>query len=242
MMNRLLLTASRSAASSSLRGGNRAAAPPSSSAIRHLAVARRHLSDSAESAAPTADDDEIKVGTVHNFNFKSHYGFILPDGIDKEDHKKEDLVFIHRNDIRTTTFEDREGRAQKFYPGLKSNMRVQFKVKADADGGKKVNRAYDLTLEGGRMVPPFAPDYVEKYTISQKNLFGQEAYGIIETSGDGDPSEMEEKLVAAFEKAKGNIERQTIKFAKAKELMGPDATWERKERGTGEGEAKEEES
>jgi len=240
MMNRLLLTASRSA-SSSLRVNR--VAPPSSSAVRYLAA--RHLSDSAETAesaaAATPSDDgdaEIKLGTVKHYQVKKNFGFIIPDGVDKKDHGKEDLIFIHRHDIKSEVF----GGGERFFPVLRSNMRVQFKVKADADGGKKVNRAYDLTLEGGRMVPPFAPDYVEKYTISQKNLFGQEAYGIIETSGDGDPSEMEEKLVAAFEKAKGNIERQTIKFAKAKELMGPDATWERKERGTGEGEAKEEES
>ena len=111
-MNRLLVTASKAAGTcrssiinyhhpivAVLNSFNSPAAPTPT--LRYC-VARRHFADtpSADNETTRTDDnsngsnDEIKRGTVKNFNRKNGWGFILPDG-----HKEEELVFIHRADI-----------------------------------------------------------------------------------------------------------------------------------------------
>ena len=112
-MNRLLVTASKASGTcrssiinyhhpivAVLNSFNSPAAPTPT--LRHC-VARRHFADtpSADNETTHTDnnsnsrnDDEIKRGTVKNFNRKNGWGFILPDG-----HKEEELVFIHRADI-----------------------------------------------------------------------------------------------------------------------------------------------
>ncbi len=72
-------------------------------------VARRHFSDTpsadndttrTDDSSSSSSDDEIKRGTVKNFNTNNGWGFIVPDGVDRRNHKDEELVFIHRADIK----------------------------------------------------------------------------------------------------------------------------------------------
>ena len=98
----------------------------------------------------SGDEGEVKIGTIKYFSYKTNFGFILPDGVDKHTHDDKDLVFIHRNDIKVQS--NLEG--EKFYPGLKRNQRVAFKV-SPPDENTKCSKAYDLTMENGQLVPAF---------------------------------------------------------------------------------------
>eukprot|EP00585_Thalassiosira_rotula_P013091 CAMPEP_0196130892 /NCGR_PEP_ID=MMETSP0910-20130528/1104_1 /TAXON_ID=49265 /ORGANISM="Thalassiosira rotula, Strain GSO102" /LENGTH=262 /DNA_ID=CAMNT_0041390275 /DNA_START=18 /DNA_END=806 /DNA_ORIENTATION=+ len=253
MMNRLLLTTSRSATSSLLRTNNHAIATananaPSSSSISSLRfLSSRYFSDSATSEPPTTttatnttttaendtnnnndndNDDstsEIKVGTVKYFSFKNSYGFILPDGVDKQNHDSKDLCFIHRNDIRRIDF-GKDGAAGDggnggvdYLPGLTKNQRVQFKV-APPDKGKDSARAYDLTLEGGNPIPPFQQGYLKSYIRTAKARFGDEVFDIFATSED--QKELEENIVEAYDRVKRVIERQEAKVMRVQEATG----------------------
>mmetsp|Transcript_18780 Transcript_18780/g.40683 ORF Transcript_18780/g.40683 Transcript_18780/m.40683 type:complete len:211 (+) Transcript_18780:109-741(+) len=201
-MNRLLITASKSVAPT-LRINH---AAPSSSAVRFLAA--RHFSDS------TATDAEgIKVGTVKHFGYKSAFGFIIPDGLDKENYENSDLVFIHRSDIKAMNLP----RNEKAFPSLNKGQRVQFKQRA-ADDGTQSSRAYDLTLEGGELVLPFNPGYLENFIKTSKARFGDEVFEIFSTSVD--QKELETKIVAAYDKVKHNIEKQKEKVMRVSDMAG----------------------
>jgi cold shock CspA family protein len=39
---------------------------------------------------------------VKHFGLKGGFGFIIPDGISRRDHAAKDLIFVHRNDIKTS--------------------------------------------------------------------------------------------------------------------------------------------
>lgn len=121
------------------------------------------------------DDIEVKTGIIKYFSYKTQFGFILPDGVDKKTHNDSDLFFIHRNDIRVK--ENANG--EKFYPGLKRNQRVAFKVSPPDEEGKCA-KAYDLTLADGELVPAFQQGYLERYTKSQKAQFGDKVFTISE--------------------------------------------------------------
>ena len=121
------------------------------------------------------DDNEVKTGSVKYFSYKTQFGFILPDGVDKKTHNDSDLFFIHRNDIKM----EANANGEKFYPGLKRNLRVAFKV-APPDEEGKCAKAYDLTLEDGKLIPPFHKGYLEKYTKTQKAQFGDKVFTISE--------------------------------------------------------------
>jgi cold shock CspA family protein len=123
----------------------------------------------------SGDDEEVKTGVIQYFSYKTQFGFILPDGIDKGTHKDKDLIFIHRNDIKVHENAGKE----KYYPGLKRNLRVAFKV-SPPDEGKESSKAYDLTLEDGNLVPPFQKGYLERYTKTQKAQFGDKIFEISE--------------------------------------------------------------
>lgn len=121
-MNRLLATASRAAGirrsvgmisnHQHCRHPVSAASFPfaTSSPSRHFADTPSYSSTSVDddatnnstnaAASGSNDDDEIKRGTVKNFNTKNGWGFIIPDGIDRRNHKEGELVFIHRADIK----------------------------------------------------------------------------------------------------------------------------------------------
>lgn len=121
----------------------------------------------------SAGDDEVKTGIIKYFSYKTQFGFILPDGVDKNTHDDSDLVFIHRNDIRV--HENANG--EKFYPGLKRNQRVAFKV-SPPDGNAKCAKAFDLTMANGELVPPFQKGYLDRFTKTQKAKFGDKVFAI----------------------------------------------------------------
>lgn len=172
--------------------------------------ALRLLSDATSAgSASINDNDTIKVGTVKNFGINGGFGFIIPDGVGKHAHDAKDLIFIHRNDIKAA--EPKPGEA-RYFPTLKKGQRVQYKV-GPAPDGAVAGRAYDLTQEGGEYIPHFHNGYLENYTKKQKAIFGDEVYEIFTTSKD--QKELEMKIVAAFDRAKGNIERQTAKVTAA---------------------------
>ena len=161
-MNSLLLGASKFAVSS-LRS-NRAAP------ATRLVAARCFSSDDVSSTG----DDEVKTGIIKYFSYKTQFGFILPDGVDRKSHDDSDLIFIHRNDIKAQQNADGE----KFYPGLKRNQRVAFKVSPPEKEGAKCAKAYDLTMADGELVPAFQKGYFERYTKTQKAQFGDRVFQI----------------------------------------------------------------
>ena len=59
------------------------------------------------------------------------------------------------------------------------------------------------------MVPPFRPKHMEKYAKTKKLVLGHEAFDIFGTAKD--QTELETKLVAAYDKARDEIERQAAK-------------------------------
>ncbi|KAL7500674.1 hypothetical protein ACHAWT_008529 [Skeletonema menzelii] len=190
-MNNFLIGASKFAVSS-LRSNH--AAPAA-----RLVAARCFSSDG---------DDEVKTGIIKYFSYKTQFGFILPDGVDKKTHDDNDLIFIHRNDIRA--HENADG--EKFYPGLKRNQRVAFKV-SPPDGNAKCAKAFDLTMANGDLVPPFQKGYLERYTKTQKAKFGDKVFAIMSTCTD--QQEMETQIVSAFDEVKENIEKQRAKMERA---------------------------
>ncbi|KAL7450806.1 hypothetical protein ACHAWC_002659, partial [Mediolabrus comicus] len=108
----------------------------------------------------------------------------------------------------------REGAdGEKFYPGLRKNERVAFKVGPPEKEGAKCGKAYDLTLENGDLVPAFQPGYLERFTKTQKAQFGDQVFAIMSTCTD--QQDMETQIVAAFDKVKENIERQRAKMERA---------------------------
>ncbi len=156
-MNSFLLGASKFAVSSLI--SNRAAPATRLVAVRCF----------------SSGDDEIKTGTIKYFSYKTQFGFILPDGVDKKTHDDKDLIFIHRNDIKA----QQNANGEKFYPGLKRNQRVAFKV-APPQEGTECAKAYDLTMADGELVPPFQTGYLERYTKTQKAQFGDKVFEISE--------------------------------------------------------------
>jgi len=153
-------------------------------------------------------DDEIKTGTIKYFSYKTQFGFILPDGVNKNTHDDKDLIFIHRNDIKA----QQNANGERFYPGLKRNQRVAFKV-APPQEGTVCAKAYDLTMADGELVPPFQKGYLERYTKTQKAQFGDKVFEIMSTCTD--QQDMETQIVAAFDKVKDNIEKQRAKMERA---------------------------
>merc|ERR1719203_1277805 len=87
-MNRILLTVPKS----SLRIHRVTPFFSSQFTTRHFSV----------SSTPTNKDDgaEIKSGFVKMFLHKQAFGFIVPDGVDKNNHKKSEIAFIHSKDIK----------------------------------------------------------------------------------------------------------------------------------------------
>mmetsp|Transcript_7615 Transcript_7615/g.11900 ORF Transcript_7615/g.11900 Transcript_7615/m.11900 type:complete len:198 (-) Transcript_7615:220-813(-) len=154
------------------------------------------------------DDNEVKTGIIKYFSYKTQFGFIIPDGVDKKTHSDSDLFFIHRNDIKT----EENANGEKFYPGLKRNLRVAFKVSPADDNGKSA-KAYELTMADGTLVPPFQTGYLERYSKSQKAQFGDKVFTIMSTCAD--QQEMETKIVSAFDQVKENIEKQRAKMERA---------------------------
>lgn len=200
-MNRLLLTASKSAAPSL----HAARAAPPSLAVRSLSLPARRFSDSADGGG------EIRKGEVTFFSYQQNYGFIVPDGADRDN--RSDVCFVHRNDIVRSEGIEKEG----FWPGLHRGQRVAFKV-TPALEGKESPRAVEVTSEGGKPVPPFRDNFLKSYVRSQKARFGEVVFDVFTTSQD--QKELEEKIVAAFDETKRNIDQTTERVERAQELTG----------------------
>ena len=154
------------------------------------------LSAARWSSSAATSHDEISLGTVIHFDPKRHYGFIQPDVGEK--------VFVYSNDIKRVEVE-----GENFFTPLSKDMRVQFKV-ASLEGGKL--QAREVTLEGGKMVPPFQKNYLAKYTKSRKARFGDAVFDIMDSVTD--QQEMETKIVEAFESVKNDINKQKAKIEK----------------------------
>lgn len=148
--------------------------------------------------------------------------------MDKSNHDSKDLCFIHRNDIRRIDFGNdgnagngngngNAGKQDEYFPGLTKNQRVQFKV-APPDKGKDSARAYDLTLEGGTPIPPFQQGYLKSYIRTAKARFGDQVFDIF--AGSANQTELEENIVAAYDKVKRQIERQEAKVMRVQEASG----------------------
>ncbi|KAL7433848.1 hypothetical protein ACHAXH_008604 [Discostella pseudostelligera] len=171
--------------------------------------------DDSNNTNPNDDSSDIQRGTVKLFNTRNGWGFIIPDGVDKRKHKEEELVFIHRVDIKTR---NALGAGEKgYFPSLIAGQRVQFKVGPPANDKASSGKAYDLTNEGGGLVAPFQPGYLDGFISKQKAMFGDEVYDIFSTSKD--QKELEMRIVAAYERVKGNIERQRARVERFSEKI-----------------------
>lgn len=91
-------------------------------------------------------------------------------------------------------------------------MRIQFKIRTDEKGQK---RAVDVTLKGGKLIRPFSESYMERYEKYHKGRFGMEVFDIMESATD--QTDMETKIVEAFENTKNSINRQKAKVQKIME-------------------------
>ncbi|KAL3788736.1 hypothetical protein HJC23_012292 [Cyclotella cryptica] len=151
-------------------------------------------------SSESSSDDDIKLGTVKFFDYKKQYGFIQPDVGEK--------IFVHCNDIKKV---DVEG--EWFFTPLLKDMRVQFKV-ASIESGEL--QAREVTLEGGKPVPPFQNNHIEAFIRSRKARFGDAVFDIMDSVTD--QQEMEAKIVEAFENAKNDISMQKAKVKKVLEI------------------------
>lgn len=88
-------------------------------------------------------------------------------------------------------------------------MKVAFKTSTKPDG--KVH-ATDVTHEDGSMIRPFHGNYLENYSNSRKGKFGVEVYDIMDSVTE--QSEMETRIVEAFEGVKSDIGKQKAKVEK----------------------------
>ena len=64
-----------------------------------------------------------------------------------------------------------------------------------------------MTLESGNPVPPYPPRHLENFVRQAKASFGDEVYTIAKETADD--SEMERKLVDAFERTRTKIKQKT---------------------------------
>mmetsp|Transcript_19322 Transcript_19322/g.45224 ORF Transcript_19322/g.45224 Transcript_19322/m.45224 type:complete len:201 (-) Transcript_19322:1146-1748(-) len=195
MMRRIAAAVAR-APSLESRGGGRLCPAP--------CLITRGFSDSTEGG-------ETKTGTVKVFQYQKAYGFIVPDGVDRINHTNNELFFFHRADIKLA---DSGTDGEKYYPSLSRGQRVEFTADAP-DEGKESPRARNITLEGGKIVPPFNDGYLENFTRVQKARFGDEVFEIMSTSIDQE--EMESRIVEAFDGVKARIERQEGRVKRSKD-------------------------
>ena len=89
------------------------------------------------------------------------------------------------------------------------SLSVQFNLHTTHDGKKQ---AYNLTQVGGTYIPPFQNDYLNRYERNRKAQFGAEVFGIMDSVTE--QTDMEQKIVEAFEGVKKDIGRQREKMEK----------------------------
>ena len=134
-MNRLLMTTatascSKATAASSFRLSNNTSLPSLSFVS---STSARYFSDTSSTTDPSSavSYDDIKVGTVKYFGMREGYGFITPSWIDEKNATDDDMVFIHRSDIKRIEV---EGSDFRYSPNLQRGERVQFKLLPKDEG------------------------------------------------------------------------------------------------------------
>ncbi|KAL7480785.1 hypothetical protein ACHAW6_006453 [Cyclotella cf. meneghiniana] len=202
-------------------------ASSSVSRLRNISSVSRHSHDSNFAAMLTGSrrlstqviasndksevNNEIKTGTVYSFDDMRLYGFIRLDGHDSKGKKwEENFIFVHCTDIKKIPIE-----GEIIAPTLRPKMRVQFKTVPALSGNTSL-RAREVTMVGGELVQPFAPNYLDKYIKVQKARFGDAVFDIMDSVVD--QLDMEKKIVEAFERTNFRIQRQKAKVAKVQEL------------------------
>mmetsp|Transcript_31082 Transcript_31082/g.65028 ORF Transcript_31082/g.65028 Transcript_31082/m.65028 type:complete len:233 (+) Transcript_31082:56-754(+) len=172
-------------------------------------------STTSDATSTDESSSDLKTGIVKSFFFRKQFGIIREANPPNPDEPLE--YFIHCNDIlRYDTSSSSSDQEVKYVPLLKIGQSVEFKV-APPDDGKKLSKAYDLTLKGGEKVAPFSSKYFERFERSQKARFGDEVFEIMSTSSD--QHEMESKIVAAFERVRERIESKKRDVDIAKKLV-----------------------
>ena len=161
------------------------------------------LSTDNDGEAPL--DEETKYGEIYSFDSNRKYGFIRPDKFETTGGhklKRDEMIFLHADDVATPDIQ-----GESIRPFLTRRTRVQFKIKeVESDKTKTTMKAYDVTLEGGELIQPFDPKYLERYSKLQKARFGDEIYAIMDTVSD--QTELEKSIVEAFERCTSAIEIQ----------------------------------
>lgn len=69
-----------------------------------------------------------------------------------------------------------------------------------------------MTNEDGSMIQPFQKNYMDSYTKNRKGRFGMEVYDIMDSVTE--QSEMETRIVEAFEGVKSDVANQKAKVEK----------------------------
>jgi cold shock CspA family protein len=184
MSSQLIRSLTRQASSPSLR----LAFTSRSSSLLLKSTAPRHFSSSP---------DDVLKGTISSFDFTRSYGFIKSPG-------QEQGIFLHENQILKPDIP-----GEKFFVLPRRGMKVAFKTSTKPDG--KVH-ATDVTHEDGSMIRPFHGNYLENYSNSRKGKFGVEVYDIMDSVTE--QSEMETRIVEAFEGVKSDIGKQKAKVEK----------------------------
>ena len=170
----------------------------------------RFLSSDAVSHDTTSADSDIKHGHIHGFDPKKRFGFIRPNGVSRTA-KLDQMVFFHLNDIETPS--DVEGPINPAFP---LNESIQYKIDSTSPERGTSLKARDVTLEGGKLFPPFHEEHIEKFIKVQKAKFGDSMYDIMDSATM--ESEMEKKIVEAYEKCVDSIEKEKRRVQKITEL------------------------
>jgi len=89
-----------------------------------------------EFAKRISANPNIKFGKCKWFDTKKGFGFIIPDGQEKE-------VFVHQSEISSTGFR-----------GLAENQSVEFEISITQENGKEVKKCVNVTGPGGQPVNP----------------------------------------------------------------------------------------
>lgn len=134
-MNRLLMTTATACSKTTLAASSfrlNSTSLPSSFALSSSARYFSDISSTTDPSSAVSDyDDDIKVGTVKFFGIREGYGFITPSWIDEKNASDDDVVFVHRSDIKRIEV---EGTDFRYSPNLQRGDRVQFKLSPKDEG------------------------------------------------------------------------------------------------------------
>jgi cold shock CspA family protein len=143
------------------------------------------------------DNDQKLTGAVRYFENAKSYGFIKSPN-------HEDQIFVHESSIVKPDIPD-----EKFQVFPRRGTKVSFKLNTKPDG---LMEATEVTNEDGSMIQPFQKNYMDSYTKNRKGRFGMEVYDIMDSVTE--QSEMETRIVEAFEGVKSDVANQKAKVEK----------------------------